>query len=395
VANGVELFERFAFYGTYIGLSLYLTNVVGFGDVACGTVLGAFRLVNTLVPIPCGALADRITFRRSLVVGMGLAAAGYLLLFLAPHKGVALLALLLMGVGGGLIKPVITGTVVRTAPPERQTEGFAIFYRIVNAGSVFGKTLAYGVRVLVSLRYVMVNSVIASLAGVGLAAFAYAEPERGRSTGPSLREIGKAYLDALRNVRLATFLVVVAGYYFMIEQFYFTFPKYVTRHIDPKAPLEIITLINPGLIALLQNRVTSLTARRGSLAMMAAAFFVGSLSMLVMGAVPTLAGACISGALFAVAEMIFSPRFYDYVASFAPEGRAGMYMGLTLVPVAIGVSVGGYVSGRLVAAYIPQGGPTHPLAVWSTYAALGVGCGLLMLGYRLLITRAVRSPSAA
>jgi hypothetical protein len=129
--------------------------------------------------------------------------------------------------------------------------------------------------------------------------------------------------------------------------------------------------------------------------MMAAAFFIGSLSMLVMGAVPTLAGACISGALFAVAEMTFSPRFYDYVASFAPEGRAGMYMGLTLVPTAIGVSVGGYVSGRLVAAYIPQAGPTYPLPVWSTYAALGVGCGLLMLGYRLLVTRVARAPSVA
>jgi dipeptide/tripeptide permease len=390
VANGVELFERFAFYGTYIGLSLYLTNVVGFGDVECGTVLGGFRLVNTLVPIPCGALADRITFRRSLIIGMGLAAWGYLLLFVAPRKEVALVALLLMGIGGGFIKPVITGTVVRTSPPERQTEGFAIFYRMVNAGSVVGKTLAYGVRVLVSLRYVMVNSVVASLAGLGLAAFAYDEPEKGRVSAPGLREIGRAYAVALRNVRLAMFLVVCAGYYFMIDQFYFTFPKYVTRHIDQRAPLEIITLINPALIALLQNRVTALTARRSPLAMMSAAFFVAALSMLVMGAVPTLVGACLSGALFAVAEMVFSPRFYDYVASFAPEGRAGMYMGLTLVPTAIGVSIGGYVSGRLVAAYLPQGGPTRPLAVWSTYAALGAGCGLLMMAYRAFATRGKR-----
>ena len=55
--------------------------------------------------------------------------------------------------------------------------------------------------------------------------------------------------------------------------------------------------------------------------------------MLVMGAIPTLAGACLSGAIFAFAEMTFSPRFYDYIASFAPKGKAGMYMGLAFVPV--------------------------------------------------------------
>ena len=42
----------------------------------------------------------------------------------------------------------------------------------------------------------------------------------------------------------------------MAEQFYMTFPKYVTRHIDEKAPLEIITLINPALIAIFQGVVT-------------------------------------------------------------------------------------------------------------------------------------------
>jgi dipeptide/tripeptide permease len=385
VANSIELFERLAYYGTFVGLSLYLTNVVGFGDVATGTVLGAFRLVNTLVPIPCGALADRITFRRSLVAGMSSCAVGYLLLFLTPQKGVALAALLFMAVGGGLIKPVITGTVVRTAPPGRQTEGFAVFYRMVNAGSVLGKSLAYGVRVIVSLRYVMIDAVVASLAAVGLAAFAYEEPEKGRhggSSGPTLKELAREWASALKNARFATFLVVVSGYYFMIDQFYFTFPKYVTRHIDPKAPLEMILLINPALISLFQNRVTRATVGRAPLTMMSAAFFVASASMLVMGAIPTLVGACLSGALFALAEMIFAPRFYEYIASFAAEGKAGLYMGLSLVPGAIGVSIGGYVSGRLVAAYLPQGGPTHPFTVWSTYAALGVGCGVVMLGYR-------------
>ena len=49
-------------------------------------------------------------------------------------------------------------------------------------------------------------------------------------------------------------------------------------------------------------------------------------------------------------------------------------MGLALVPFGLGGLVGGVLSGRLVARYLPKGGVLQPLAVWGTYAAIGVGC---------------------
>jgi dipeptide/tripeptide permease len=161
-----------------------------------------------------------------------------------------------------------------------------------------------------------------------------------------------------------------------------TFPKYVTRHIDAKAPLEIITLINPLLIALFQGRVTAFMKRYSALSTMLVGMLIASLSMFVMGAVPGLAGACLSGAVFACAEMTFSPRFYDYIASFAPEGKVGLYMGLAFVPFAIGAWVGGQVSGRMIAAYLPAGGPHAPFTVWTTYAGLGLVCAAAMVVYR-------------
>ncbi len=117
---------------------------------------------------------------------------------------------------------------------------------------------------------------------------------------------------------------------------------------------------------------------------MVCGLFIASTSMLVMGNLPGLAGACLSGAIFAVAEMTCSPRFYGYVASFAPPGRAGMYMGLAFVPPAIGGFIGGQVSGKMVARYLPKEGPRDPQTAWTIYAALGVGCALALLLYRVL-----------
>src|SRR5262245_7704700 len=96
VAIGIELFERLAFYGMYIGLSLYLTNVVGFDDIASGIVLGNYRLVGTVAPIPCGAISDRIGFRRSLLIAFVMYAASYLGMFLFPAKSLTVASLMLM-----------------------------------------------------------------------------------------------------------------------------------------------------------------------------------------------------------------------------------------------------------------------------------------------------------
>lgn len=393
IANVIELLERLGFYGMFIGLSLYLTNVVGFNDLATGALLGNYRLLSSLAPVVCGAIADRITFRWSLVIAFSLYTIGYVTLFAFPYKGPAIAALACTALGGGFLKPVIAGTVVRTAPEGRQTEGFAIFYRMINAGSVVGKSLAYVVRVSLSLRFVMIDSVVASLAALSLVIFGYKEPERGRTEPTPLSDTLRGWGAALRNLRFASFLVLFSGFYFMADQFYVTFPKYVTRHIDPKAPLEIITLINPALIALLQGVVTRISGRVHPVTAMVWGVAIGSLAMLVMGLAPGIAGACLSGAIFAIAEMTFSPRFYDYIASFAPPGKAGMYMGLAFVPGAIGYGLGGYVSGALIFKWLPEQGPREPLLIWGTYAAIGAVCALAMLVYRLTLAPRVKPAS--
>jgi MFS family permease len=387
-ANAIELFERLAHYGLYIGLSLYLTNVVKMTDIEVGVVLGNFRFVGSLAPIPCGALADRITFKRSLVVAFVGYAIGYGCLLAFPTKVAAIVSLLGIAVSGGFMKPVIMGTVVRTSPPGRQTEGFGVFYRMINAGSVVGKSLAYVVRRFVALRFVTATSVVASLVALGIAVFGYQEPKDAKKDGPAFGELLRGYGAALRNLRFVAFLVIFAGFYFMAEQFYMTFPKYVTRHIDEKAPLELITLINPALIAVAQGVVTRTLKKVDPVRVMTLGVLIGALSMLVMGAIPTLAGACLSGAIFACAEMTFSPRFYDYIASFAPKGKSGMYMGLAFVPYAIGAWIGGQASGFLITKYLPKDGERQPLVIWSIYAGLGVVCALALVFYGIATKRA-------
>lgn len=399
-ANAIELFERMAHYGFYIGLALYLRKVVQMSDIEVGATLGNFRFVGSLAPIPCGAIADKISFKKSLMVAFTGYATAYGTILFFPQKALVVAALILAAISGGFMKPVITGTVVRTSPPGRQQEGFAIFYRMVNAGSVVGKLLAYGVRVIVAIRWVAATSVLASLASLGIATFLYREPGPEQSDDvavaaqpkkPSFGELMRGYWTALSDLRFLAFLLMISGYYFMIEQFYMTFPQYITRHIDAKAPLEIITLINPCMIAVAGGVITTVSGKLlkpyAPIWTNVAGCCIASLSMFVMGAVPGYLGTCLSAAIFAVAEMTFTPKYYDQLGRMAPKGKEGLYMGLAFVPSAVGAWIGGQVSGPLIKTYLPEHGERNPFMIWSIYASLGLACAAMMAIFGKALTR--------
>ena len=42
IANVIELFERASYYGMFIALVIFLTDVVGFTDIEAGWIGGAF-----------------------------------------------------------------------------------------------------------------------------------------------------------------------------------------------------------------------------------------------------------------------------------------------------------------------------------------------------------------
>jgi dipeptide/tripeptide permease len=401
VALGLEMLERLAFYGVYVNLAVYLTDTVKLTDVENGSLLGVFALVRSWVPVATGVLADRIGFRKSLAIAFVLYVGAYGVLFASPTRVGAWSAVMGMAIGGAFLKPVIPGTVRRYSPEGRRPMGFSLFYASVNAGSVVGKIGTKIVREMVSLRASMLNAIAACAVGFVVTLAAFFEPTRppspsdpqkpeGAPAAPSnpLRDLA----DALGQGKLVLFVLLMSGYYLLIEQFYQTFPTYIVRSFGEKAPREYITLINPAAIALLQVGVGRLTSKLPGPHAIALGVLVGSGSMLLMGAVPSLAGACGSFFVFAVAEMILSPRYYEYISSFAPKGREGMFMGLAIVPLGIGGLVGGVLSGRLVARFLPKGGAQQPLAVWGTYAAIGVVCSAMLFAYAAWVRRADRPP---
>ena len=85
VSNIVELLERMAYYGVFIVLTIYLSTTLGFNDIEASIISGLFSGGLYLLPIFTGAYADKIGFRKSMLIAFSLLTAGYLGLGILPR----------------------------------------------------------------------------------------------------------------------------------------------------------------------------------------------------------------------------------------------------------------------------------------------------------------------
>lgn len=418
-ANATELLERAAYYSVASFMVVYLNENLGM-DPTLSTFLNGSILWGLLyfLPILSGTVADQVGFRRSLLFAMAVLGAGYLTLgrigsWWAPVATAAgldpkdytlpvILGISLVGLGGSIVKPCISGTVQKTAA-DRATLGFAIFYMVINIGSMFGRLASYFVRVEWGIPAVFVTVAAPfALAGFALVAVLYPEPAAGTAPRRTLAEALRGMVAVLGNLRFVAFLLVVAGFWAMYVQLYNLIPLFLRRFIDPEAPVELYTLANPVMIVLFQVLVTRLSARLRPVPSIALGMLVASAGM-ALNAIPLaflqdapalfggrlpLAGLFMiaSIAFVAMGEMLAAPRMYEFIGAVAPKGREGLFLGYASLPTAVGTIVGAPLGGWLFQSVAVDAG--RPAETWLVVSGMGlVSMAAILLYDRVLARR--------
>ena len=414
-ANTIELFERGAYYAMASFVVIYLTETLGMSPTFATFLNGSllWGLIYFL-PILSGTLADKYGFKRSLVVAFVMLSLGYLVMgniqsFWPAGTNYAipvLLGIVFIGLGGSIVKPCIAGTVQKTSG-LRATLGFAIFYMVINIGSISGRAISYFVRSRLGIPAIFFPVAFAfAMAGLLIVLFIYREPQYvsdGKKDGQAVqkRTLAQALLGivtVLRNWRFVFFLVVIGMFWILYVQLYNLMPLFL-RWIDPEAPVELYTLVNPIMIVSLQLVIARLARKwtpvrsiifgvlvttLGMLVNILAPVFFADISLKVsllrFGSVHALlpiAGIflIVSIASMALGEMFASPRIYEYIGAIAPKGQEGLYLGYANLPVALGSIVGAPLGGRLfeifIADPVKNGLPANPSAIWLIVAGMG------------------------
>lgn len=208
LANGMEIFERLAWYGFFSLSSLYLTSPVsqgglGFSDQDRGYIQGMIPFLLYLLPVLTGALADRYGYRRMFLCSFALMAPGYFLLGQVHSFWAFFAVFLLVATGAACFKPVVVGTVSRCSNDSNRGLAFGVFYTMVNIGGFLGPLLAGYLRAI-SWDLVFLLSSCWILVNVLPALLWYREPATaGPDDRRTLRQVLADMQLVLGNGRLA------------------------------------------------------------------------------------------------------------------------------------------------------------------------------------------------
>lgn len=380
IANTLELFERWAYYGMFTVLSVYLTNPIssgglGFTQSQRGLMQGVATALLYLLPILGGAIADRYGYKKVLLSAFLTLASGYFAMGHFSVYGAVFASFLLVAIGGALFKPIIVATVSKTTNEKNDTVGFGIFYMIVNIGGFIGPWAASKLREI-DWAYVFIMCTVVILFNIILLWF-YKEPQREdagkESLAKSLKRIITNTAIVLKDGKFVLFLLIMVGMWTMYMQLFFTLPVYITQWIDtnqlynslpsflqsavgaiedgkgvihPEMMINIPALTIIAFQLIMSNvlkKVKPITSMIFGILVIAAGFSIMSFSM---AGIVILLGAVI----LAFGEMASSPRIQEYIGRIAPRDKVALYMGYSFLPVAGGNLIGGLLSGSLYAA---------------------------------------------
>ena len=384
-ANVIELFERGAYYAMASFVVIYLGQL-GLGDYWPSTLNGVLWSLVYFLPILSGTIADQVGFRRALLVAFVLLVLGYVCMgwpvwfggaTLAPAAGgnvtagpgvvvPLVLGILLIGAGGSVVKPCISGTVQKTHA-GRATLAFALFYMVINIGSLFGRGAGYVVRTQTVLANIFAVAAVSAAIAFVLVLFTYRDPDRSPDEAPKPRKsMGRILLDmvlVLRDLRFTLFLLAISGFWFLYSQVYNVLPLYLKKVVDPDPAVDLVTMANPLTIVLFQLVITRLFGKVRPILSILVGIVLISLSMIVnlvplwsSGGVRALVThglpigtllIVLTVTLIAFGELFTSARMFEYIGALAPKGKEGLFLGYANLPTAIGSLLGGPVGAWL------------------------------------------------
>jgi dipeptide/tripeptide permease len=236
----------------------------------------------------------------------------------------------------------------------------------------------------------------------------FRDPPRPPST-KALREVLLGAAEVLADSRFMLMIVVYSGFWILYFQNFGTVLWYLRDFID-RAPVsaaitsllasvglpwrfafdaEHVTVINAGMIILLQVWVSRAVKERPALPVMVTGMALGAVGFACLAASRNPWVFVLGIAVFSIGEMTAHPKYYSFVGLVAPADRKAVYMGYAFLygvfGSLLGSNLGAFLYERMLkpALGTPWAGAQARL-FWAMFAALDVvaAAGLIVFARR-------------
>ena len=400
----MEFFERGSYYGMMSILSVYMTDQLNYTKESVGVIKSIIQPLLYILPILSGAIGDRFGYKKTLTFAFIFLGLGYFLTSQTTEYAMVFASLIIMGIGAGAFKPMISGTIARETNESNSTLGFGIYYWSINLGAfLFPLILVPFIKNTFGWQYVMLASAIATTAMLIPTFLVYKEPKRPKST-KSLAEVLKGAVMVLSDFRFIGLIVIYSGFWILYFQMFDSVLWYVQKYVDAtslnnfvngalgiigininwKFDVEHVTVINAGTIILLQIVVSNIVKHTKALPTMIAGIAMGTIGMAILAINTNIWIFIIGITIFSIGEMTAHPKFISYVGLIAPEDKKALYLGYSFLYGVLGSFIGGILGANLYVHFVDK--LNQPSTLWIIFSLIGVVTIIGLLLYNKFVS---------
>ncbi|MDR2223414.1 MAG: MFS transporter [Flavobacteriaceae bacterium] len=382
IGSFMELMERWAWYGIYTLLGLYLvgstdTGGLGFDHIQKGSIMGGVVGILYFLPLFFGVIADRIGYKLSLTIAFIIMITGYYLLGEVTSYWSVYIVFLLVAIGAAFFKPIASAIIARNTDESTGTLGFGIFYMMVNIGGFIGPAMSSGLRTTYGWKIIFIQAAIVIAINLVVLLLFYKEPKVEKqpkeSVGKAIKDSLLGILEALKDVRLGILLLLMIGFWTMFNQLFNTLPNFIEDWVNSAALSnwinENVSFLGPLLTQDGQVKpewFTNIDSFMIIICQVSISYFVTKMrhiNAVIRGAVIASIGVgltfythnpiftIVGTMIFSIGEMMSSPTVSSFIALITPKGKEGLYQGTYFLPVAASYFVTSFISGDLYQAW--------------------------------------------
>ncbi|MFH2002896.1 MAG: MFS transporter [Planctomycetota bacterium] len=398
----MEFFERSAFYGMMAILADYFVENIG-NTEQWGLLRSVLNTLLYIIPIFSGALAEKWGYKKVLTLAFVLMTLAYIGAGSYEIYPVFFGFMILLGLGGGLFKPVISSSIARSTDASNSTLGFGIYYWTINVGSFIASLVAAHYATAKDYQPLFMFSAAYVCLMLFNNFFFYKEPRKPnkiKTFGDTVAGIALVF----SNWRFILLLLIFSGFWGMYNRstdsaLWLLRENYIdltpvndvlTRigtWFGSKEPITFtvanIMTINAGVIILGQLPVSYLVRNTKPLPTMIVGVALASLFPLLVALSNNPWVFILGLVVFSIGEITAYPKLISYVGLISPRDKVAIYMGFVFLPVCFASLIFDYPNGVLWDRLVIRGDGIT--TYWFIVAGLGGVTVLSLILYHLFV----------
>lgn len=411
------LFEGMCYFGILGYLAIYFSDIVFKGvphnDVWSHWMVMVLTAGITISMFFLGFVADKFGIRRALLAAFCLLLAGRVLIsagsFLGLSPGlwgglhlITLVGMLFVVIGYGMYQPAAYAGVREVTNEKTAPMAFAMLYALMNLGGylptfaffvrdkdylgwgipgafwvyTFFTFIALGASFLILSNKTYKEAVEKARAEKGMAPLSEEKPKKKKTFVEWVRH------HPLTDLKFAFFIFALIPVQTLFTYNWLILPQYINRCYEGwiGEKFEIMSNFNPILIFILVPIITAITYKRKVYNMMILGTFIMASPAFLLSLDTSFTMLFSYLVIMTIGEAMWQPRFLQFAAQIAPEGRTGEYMGVAQLPWFLTkVLVPAIYSGYMIEKFCPVEGAKNPQTMWMWFGFIAIASPILLL----------------